>query len=240
MTADARTHALCLLCRLALDATAINNGHVTIAFEDAFANLIDSVNSTQYDHELRLQLLRSVPASSTRLNCFRQRLAMAFFYEDSSFLTKQPVDLIILSDVAKHLRQPQFTIGQDTDYSNLAASVAILDIGLDNGNPPRSIVAIQSEDGFNKEVDSLAKAVKGRFMRIIDSGASHMLRTEAKDVLEALHCRLTFAVRTKQKPKANPFADPGVETSQLADSGAFMKAFLARQKENVQSDVRQA
>lgn len=54
MTVDARTHALCLLCRLALDASAMNDGHVTIAFEDAFANLIDSVNSTQYDHEVSI------------------------------------------------------------------------------------------------------------------------------------------------------------------------------------------
>ena len=52
MTADARTHILCLLCRLALDASAMNDGHVMIAFEDAFANLIDSAASTQYDHEV--------------------------------------------------------------------------------------------------------------------------------------------------------------------------------------------
>ena len=192
------------------------------------------------DAQLRLQLLRSIPGSSTRLNLFRQRLAMAFFYEDANCLMKQPQDLIVLSDVARHLRQPQFIIKQDTDYSELAASVAILDIGLGDGNPLKSIAAIQSEDDFNKEIDRLAKTLKGRFMRIIDSGASHMLRTEAKDVLEALHCRLTYAVRTRQKPKANPFADPGVEAGQLAESGAFMKAFLARRRENVQLGLGQA
>ena len=57
MTADARTHALCLLCRLALDASAMNDGHVLIAFEDAFANLVDSVDSIQYDHEVSLASL---------------------------------------------------------------------------------------------------------------------------------------------------------------------------------------
>lgn len=202
--------------------------------------VLNTVYPQVTDAQLRLQLLRSIPATSTRLNLFRQRLAMAFFYEDSTFLMRQPQYLIVLSEVAKHLRQPQFTIDQDTDYSELAASVAILDIGLGDGNPPKSIAAIQSEDKFNQEVDRLAKTVKGKFMRIIDSGASHMLRTEAKDVLEALHCRLTYAVRTRQKPKANPFADPGVEAGQLAESGAFMKAFLAKRRDNVQISLGQA
>lgn len=153
---------------------------------------------------------------------------------------KQPQGLSVISKVAKHLRQSQFTIKEDIDYSELAASVAILDIGLGNGDPPSCIAAIQSQDEFNQEVDRLAKTVKGRFIRIRDSGASHMLRTEAKDVLEALHCRLTYAVRTRQKPKANPFIDPGFEASQLAESGAFMKAFLAKRRGNVQLSLEQA
>ena len=65
------------------------------------------------------------------------------------------------------------------------------------------------------------------FTSIVDTGASHMTRTEAKDVLEAFHARLVYAVRTKQKPKVMLFGDASVE---LQAGGNLMKQFLARSK----------
>ena len=66
------------------------------------------------------------------------------------------------------------------------------------------------------------------FTSIVDTGASHMTRTEAKDVLEAFHARLVYAVRTKQKPKTMLFGDASVESKA---GGSTIRQFLARVKE---------
>ena len=64
------------------------------------------------------------------------------------------------------------------------------------------------------------------FTQIIDTSASHMKRTEAKEILEAFHSRLLFAVRTKPPPKKKVFGD------EVARQVGDMDAFVVRRKEN--------
>lgn len=82
--------------------------------------------------------------------------------------------------------------------------MSILDIGINNANPPSNL---EEQKQFNKEIDRLSRAVKDMFTRIVDAGTAHMKRTEAKDVMESLHARLEFAVRTTPKPKRDIFGD---------------------------------
>ena len=190
------------------------------------------------DPELRLQLLRSIPSCTPRLNLLRRRLSLAFFFEDSTFLMAQSSNLNLLSASTKHLREPQFLIRHNTDYSELAASITILDIGLGDGNLPHSIVLAEHENDFNKKIDKLAETIKGMFTRIIDTGASHMLRTETKDVLEALHSRLIFAARTKPRPKKALFGGSRQEFVRGGEPGGYMKTFLAQRREHVEMTAR--
>ena len=64
------------------------------------------------------------------------------------------------------------------------------------------------------------------FADIVDTGASHMGRTEAKEVLEAFQYRLSYGIRTKVPPKKCMFGDSTIE------SAAMMETFMEMGKRN--------
>jgi len=157
------------------------------------------------DSQLRLQLISNLPAYAPVLGLLRRRLALAFFFEDLSYLSKAPHDILDLYAVTDHLLRPAFDINVDADYAQLAARISILDIAIDHGISSVDMCDLRGEASFNREVDSLAKRIKAMFTGLIDSGASHMSRTEAKEILRIVHYRLIYAVRTKQEPKSSLF-----------------------------------
>ena len=152
---------------------------------------------------LQAQLIQNLPAFSPRLNIFRRRLSLAFFFEDRTYLSKPSQDLVNLGSISCRLTAPRFAINKDTKYTELTAAISILDVGLDCGDPPLAGIDKNAETTFNKEVDELSCRVKSISTRIIDTGASQLKRTEAKEMLEGLYFRLTYAVRTEPKPKNN-------------------------------------
>lgn len=174
--------------------------------------MLNPIYRTVIDTTLRLQLLQSIPALPPRLTFLRQRLALAFFFQDARLLNKQPEESVNLVIIAQHLQDPQFAINSATDYAEIAATIAILSIGIDCGDPPSQPCTKQEEIAFNKAVDNLALKIKAMFTQINDTGASHMKRTEAKETLEAFHSRLLFAVRTKPPPKKSIFGDSQVRS----------------------------
>ena len=173
-----------------------------------------SVHLTIKDATLRLQLLQMLPAYSSRLILLRQRLALSFFFQDPHYLNKPDEQLVDLKTITHHLQTPQFTINHATDFSDLAASISILSIGLDCGDPPPSPCTKEEEKAFNKDVDVLALKVNAMFKDIVDTGAAQMKRTEAKEVLEGFQRRLEYVVRTKPKPKKLIFGDSVVDPLQ--------------------------
>ena len=175
---------------------------------------MSSAHHTTQDSTLRLQLLQILPAYSSRLILLRQRLALSFFFQDPHYLNKPDDQIVDLKLIAHHLQTPQFTINPTTDFSDLAASISILSIGLDDGNPPPSSCTKEEEKAFNKDIDVLASKVSGMFKDIVDTGAAQMKRTEAKEVLEGFQRRLEYVVRTKPKPKKLVFGDSAVEPFQ--------------------------
>ena len=98
-----------------------------------------------------------------------------------------------------------------TDYGELAAAMEILSIAIDSGHPPSSPGTMEEEKAFNRDIDVLSLKIKSIFVDIVDTGASHMGRTEAKEVLEAFQYRLSYGVRTKPPPKKSLFGDSTVE-----------------------------
>lgn len=72
--------------------------------------------------------------------------------------------------------------------------------------PPAPDAEASVVDTFNDSVDQLHAVLSRLNSRIVDTGASHMLRTEAKTVLSLLLLRLDYAVRTRRRPRRNVFA----------------------------------
>ncbi|MCJ1387310.1 hypothetical protein MMC18_000151 [Xylographa bjoerkii] len=246
MSPESRVHSLCILCRILVDTCVARDRRNLEAAEDAFESLVSSIPDTHFEAEvsiilsttfsqlknaqLRLQMLRCIPATTLRLSLLRRRLSVAFFFENPSYLAKQPPDLINIKRIIAQLRKPEYSIGTNTDYLEFAAAIAILDIGLDDGDPPDFVSDVDLERKFNEKVDRLAEVVKGIVSKIADAGASFMTRTEAKDGLEAFHNRLVHAVRTKPRPRNSHFGKSDISLGNGLSSGEFMSKFLSSRK----------
>ena len=158
------------------------------------------------DATLRLRLLQNIPASSHQLILLRRRLALACFFQDIRYLSQHAENTVDLQNIARHLEGPQFMISNATDYNELTAAVGILSIAIDCGDPPSSPYATE-EKAFNRDIDALSLKINSMFADIVDTGVSHMGRTEAKEVLEAFQYWLSYGVRTKPPPKKSLFGD---------------------------------
>jgi hypothetical protein len=174
---------------------------------------------------LRLQLLNCLPSHTPRLHLFRRRLALTFFYNDSSYLTCPEGDLLKIQRIIRELEKSEFNIDSSTDYTRLSSLISILDICVDDGASPSSFTDRNQENAFNTDIDNLAKQLKSMFTKIVDTGASYMARTEAKEVLERAHYRLVFAVRTKERPKNSIFESNSSNGMELQSA---MTKFLSR------------
>ena len=191
------------------------------------------INATFFgvtDAQLRLQLLNHIPATLPRLSLLRRELSLAFFFDDPAYLGKKPMELLDFKEIMLQLQKPQFAIARDTDYTKLAATMGLLDIGLDDGDPPDSSLDPELENDYNRKVEKLAKVIRSMFTKIVDSGASHMSRTEAKDSLEAFHSRIIYAVRTKPKTKSLLFGSENAGGAYGMSKEQFMAKFLTKQK----------
>ena len=215
-----------------LEAEVSNKCHIGFAYTQPGQS--STILSTAFlqlkDTQLRLRMLRCIPATTLRLNLLRRRLSVAFFFENSSYLTKHPPDLIRFKSIITQLCKPEYSIGANTDYVQLAANIAILDIGLDDGDPPDFALDLDHEKKFNEKVDRLAEVIKGIFSKIADAGASFMTRTEAKDGLEAFHNRLVYAVRTKPRSQNSHFGKSNISAGDGMSNGEFMSKFLSSRK----------
>lgn len=187
------------------------------------------------DASLRLRLLQNIPASSRRLILLRRRLALAYFFRDIGYLSQQAADTIDLKGIARHLEGPQFMTSNTTDYGELAAEIGVLSIAIDRGDPPSPPFATEEEKAFNRDIDVLSMKIKSMFADIVDTGASHMGRTEAKEVLEAFQYRLSYGVRTKPPPRKSLFGDSTVDVIANRD---VMEAFVGKGKQNTPFALR--
>ena len=181
---------------------------------------------------LRLQLLRCIPAHSPRVHYFRRQLALGFIF-GAKILSKSEDPFKTFMLARNKLREEQFDVNDDTNYVEITALISVLDIAIDNGVSKSSFENPIEEKAFNREVDALARVVKGILSRIVDTGASFISRTEAKEALDSVYNRLLYGVRTKEKPKPQIF----LGTSQEAISSPqkdFISTFLAKKNQGVE------
>ena len=182
------------------------------------------------DATLRWRLLQNILASSHRLILLRRHLALAFFFRDTGYLRQHEDNMIDLKSIISYLESPQFVISKTTDYNELAATIGILSVALDCGDPPSSLLATTEEKAFNRDVDALSSKINLMFADIVDTGASHMGRTETKEVLEAFQYWLSYGVRTKAPPKKSLFGDSTIEN---ITNRHVMEEFVEKGKQDV-------
>jgi hypothetical protein len=160
---------------------------------------------------------------------FRVDIARVFFFNDSTF-GEQHSPIRSLKTFSNQLNRPEYQILPDTNYRELADRVTIFDIALDDGVPAYLFADDQkAEEIFNEEVDELAAQVKHTSARIRDNGALYMSRTAAKELLDRVHLRLIFSLRTKPAKKRAIFGSEmfGAEDESVKKEAGFMKSYLA-------------
>ena len=208
-------------------ASCLDNKSYTCTLADSL--IANGIFAKTDQAHLQLQLVKTIPTNSPTCCDFRRRLGLAFFYGEPEYLTRLAPLLPQLSDIADHLRGPNYAVRNSINFQHLGAKMSLLDIGIDDGDLPYDSLDAEVEKRFNQEVDKLSLAIKEKFTRIVDSGTSHMSRTEAKEVMVALEARLQYAVRTKPKPRRSIFGN--IEST---ESKIFMKEhFKVQQKERV-------
>lgn len=184
---------------------------------------------------LRLQLLRHLPAFSDWSVLIRRRLALAWFFDDKLHLGPLPNGRLNLSELSQFLDNQRFTINNATDYANLAASMAILDIAIDAGDRPR-FSTNKEEIAFNNDVDLVSAKIKAMFTQILDSGLSNLRRTETKEVLEGMQARFMYSVRTRRPPKNSIFS--GESNDDFVRESEVMRSWInAKRNDGEESPV---
>ncbi|KAL8828257.1 MAG: hypothetical protein Q9191_002693 [Dirinaria sp. TL-2023a] len=180
-----------------------------LAIEEAFGGLIDPMSDDEIENQvneafvrrrdLRSQLIHKLPATSPRLTLLRRRLSLAFFFQNPAYLSKPQDELVTLGYVSHHLKTEKYMIGIETGFAELGAMVVLLNVGVDNGDPPPGGIDNPDHKVFDKEVDELSYVVKSMSNQIKDAGALQTKKTEAKEILEDFNARLMYAVRTTIK-----------------------------------------
>ena len=245
-----------VVCRLALDADLMSYGHICSKVEQLLTSLLDlpeeearsyvadhilgDMGKTLHDPVLQAGILGHLMPTSNTAAQIRLRLAHVFLMGVDTVPTTSKdafkVSLARLSKQVSTSRDFDTLHPSKLDYVALRARTHLLDVAISDGGTPPFFKTTSERASFNKSADTLADAIKKTFVRIADAGASHMSRTEAKDILHTLYYRLLFAVRTEPQPKKNIFDSgsgklrEGYEYREESKGQDFMKTFLARTK----------
>lgn len=155
-------------------------------------------------------------------------MSLAFFLDDASYLSKGHHEFLYLGSVSQRLTQPDYTVSRETDFANLTASISMLSVGVDNGDPPLAGFNRKAERSFDERIDMLSYEIKSINERIVDTGAAHMRRTQAKQVLEGFHSRLLYAIRTTPPAKKSMFGDMTKDDDVIKKQKDFMKKHMVK------------
>lgn len=255
------------VCRLAIDCELMSDARVSNKVEDLLGTLLSLPEPGLRSHVaqrmladvghhmkaaiLQAHLLSHILPTSTTASRVRILLAQSFLLgldvlKDNKTLIPQ----ISLEVLAEHVSTyPSFDTRRrkgpnPLDYVALRAFTYILDVAISDGGRPATFSSRAEEVSFNRSVDNLADTIRSTYVSIIDTGASHMTRTEAKDVLQALRWRLLYSVRTEVRPKKNIFDGMAGRTRDAEEVRTeergkdFMKQFLARKRDKKQAKVK--
>ena len=242
-----------LIVRLALDSDVMSNGSIATGVEEALSYLIN-IPSQEARVCVAERLLRDLPVQlrepslqaellshiqpTTRFSA-RLRICFAhqFLFGGNTLIQwDDPASRISLPRITKYVHSSGFArlvhnASRDSGSITLRATTRLLDIAIADGDRPPLTSARKDRTYFNHQIDDLADAVGDVCASIIDTGASHMRRTEAKEALRALHFRLLYSVRTEPRPVKNAFGVDGDDYRAGERSKAFMTKFFMKQRQ---------
>jgi hypothetical protein len=193
-----------------------------------------SIYKTVKQPSLRLQILHGIPCTTPKLHELRRRLAFAFFYEDLELTNLPTHESFDLWRITTHLDGPNFKIRPDTNYVELAATMATLDIAIDNGRADDlDLDDKATENEFNTDIDALERRIRVIWSGINDAGPSLISRIDAKEAMEGIRYRLAHTVRTRVKPKIRIFdTEEPAEIKSIQKQASFMEARFKKAKIN--------
>lgn len=178
-----------------------------------------------------MQIALTIPSTSPRTHDLRRRLALCSFFDEISFRKIHPHEATDLNEFIDRLGDRDFVANSETDYHELTALVALLDIAVDDGRSSKfDLTNRDVAEQFDEDVDALVGAVRKVMRSIGNPGAAFISRIEAKETLELVSQRFSDTLRTRPKPKLTHFDKPRVKSENLTKEKNGMSAFLARGK----------
>ncbi|KAJ9635459.1 hypothetical protein H2199_008462 [Coniosporium tulheliwenetii] len=232
---ETRSAALNIALRLCFDASVLADGRIQHCVQETTSALIDSIPAALAEETLhasalsifnnvkppllRLRLAAALPTHTPRQAKLARRLALAFFMNDSRFLTYSLTEPKLSRTVARYLlKSRSFRIDRKTDYLALATKIDLLDLALGAGfsdlsflelsSPPQTAVDAAptrlkrdpegraAEAVFNADVDALEQQLKLIENMIVSAGAEYLSKIQAKNSIERLRSRLRNTIRT--------------------------------------------
>ncbi|RVX71538.1 hypothetical protein B0A52_05110 [Exophiala mesophila] len=256
------SHLTSIICRLCLDQEMMSDMRISTGVEGLLEHLLSLPDPDMRSHVmervlddigqhlksplLQAQLLDHILPTSSSTIKIRILLARTFLLGPLAITLSKlsPIDLS-LDPLTEHITTSESfetsrsKTSDPVDYTALKALTHILDIAISDGGRPSTFETRADEVSFNRSVDHLADAVRTKYISIQDTGASHMSRTEAKDLLRSLHWRLLYSVRSEIRLKKGVFDGnagknggfrDGDEVRSEERSRGFMKGFLEKVK----------
>lgn len=145
------------------------------------------------------------------MSLLRYRLAVSFLLQKSAPLTESDEAVLSLKRITRLLtRDKRFQVrkhkgNSEYDYGDLVAIILQLEVCINSALFDLEYRQADTVVKFNEAIDQLAAQIKWIFSSIENTGASHLQRLVARDMLEALHYRMVYSVRSKPPPKKTPF-----------------------------------
>ncbi|KAK4928368.1 hypothetical protein LTR66_016232, partial [Elasticomyces elasticus] len=173
-----------------------------------YDKVVSDFSSNLLDPVLQAQFLQHFVSTAMEAAKLRTKLAKTFLLTG---MKEVELDVQDSTSLCSHVvSSPDFAIirkneAASVDYIELAARVSILDVALGDSYCDKKSLNITVEKDFNKVIDKLADHLHALNASIVDTGASHMKRTDAKNVIVGLHSRLLYSVRTKPRKKKHVF-----------------------------------
>ena len=244
MENDVIIYIICLTCRLLMDTHVTSNGHLVNRIEHLLTDFLSQllyhkISSSQSQQtsrtrilcnlyrttnqpQLRVLLLRNLPVLSLDWLHIRRHLALSWFLS----VTPTPNSPAFSFDIImSHLSSTPLMLNNTTNFSTFTPLIQILNIALDSCDRPNLCTYTNADDRrinerkFNSNIDAITSKLRAMFLTIIDSGASDLRRTEAKEALEELRVRLLYTVRTRPPAKKSVFNHEGVDKMRTGIEG---------------------
>ncbi|KAI2782154.1 hypothetical protein F4815DRAFT_52784 [Daldinia loculata] len=242
--------AIKLLLRMGLDplvSTTVRSEHA--AAMEALVTALSKLSTSQWNETcetISSYLYESVeepmhqavpishmPKTTAKLLDLCRRMAAVVLFRDQG-LSSRPVDeSLALAHVMDRLDSSDFRVGASTNFEDLRALIALLDIVIGNaGFIMQQYSGSSTEDAarkFDADIDVLTFRLKVIHDKIHDS--TLLSRKVAKASIDLVAKRLAYAVRTRPPPKTSIFDSEPREDANIPKQRAFMKNWAQKKAE---------